>query len=117
MDVRVIASTTRPLAPSVEAAHRRRGGYTCCRVTLIYVIEKQNITLSVPRDLLRRVKRVAADRDTSISALMTEALGRLADEDRRYAAARKRALAALRAPRSLATSGRRTWSRDELHER
>jgi predicted transcriptional regulator len=81
------------------------------------VAENQNVTLSLPRMLLKRVKRVAADRDTSVSALMTQALARIADEDRRYSAARKRALAALRAPRSLGTQGRRTWSRDELHER
>ena len=79
--------------------------------------ENQNITLSLPRQLLRRVKRVAADRDTSVSALMTEALGRLADEDRRYSAARKRARSALRTARSIGTRGRRTWARDELHER
>jgi predicted transcriptional regulator len=81
------------------------------------VAEKQNITLSVPRELLKRVKRVAADRDTSVSALMTEALGRVADENRRYSAARKRALAALRSRRSLGTGGRRTWSREDLHDR
>lgn len=93
------------------------GSSTCFRATLVYVADNQNITLSVPRELLKRVKRVAADRDTSVSALMTEALDRLADEDRRYSAARKRALAALRSRRSLGTQGRRTWSRDELHER
>jgi hypothetical protein len=81
------------------------------------VAEKQNITLSVPRELLKRVKRLAADRETSVSSLMTEALARLADEDRRFAAARRRALAALRSARSLGTGGRRTWTRDELHER
>lgn len=79
--------------------------------------ENQNITLSLPRALLKRVKRVAADRDTSVSALMAEALDRLADEDRRYSAARKRALTALKSVRSLGTRGRRAWSRDELHER
>jgi hypothetical protein len=78
---------------------------------------KQNITLSLSRTLLRRVKRVAADRETSVSALMAEALGRLADEDRRYSAARQRARAALASPRSLGTEGRRAWSRDDLHER
>jgi len=87
------------------------------RATLVVVAETQNITLSLPRALLKRVTRLAADRDTSVSALMTDALTRLADEDRRYSAARKRALAALRTPRSLGTGGRRTWSRDELHER
>ena len=79
--------------------------------------EHQNITLSLPKELLKRVKRVAADRDTSVSALMTEALVRLTDEDRRYSAARKRAVAAMTSSRSLGTHGRRTWSRDELHER
>lgn len=77
----------------------------------------QNITLRLPRDLLRRMKRLAADRDTSVSALLAEALARLADEDRRYSAARRRALAAMRSARSLGTGGRPTWTRDELHER
>jgi predicted transcriptional regulator len=81
------------------------------------VAENQNITLSVPRELLKRIKRLAVDRDTSVSSLLSQALARLADEDRRYSAARKRALAALRSPRSLGTRGRRAWSRDELHER
>lgn len=79
--------------------------------------ENQNITLSVPRQVLKRVKRLAADRETSVSALMTEALAHLADEDRRYSAARKRALAAMKSAKSLGTGGRRTWTRDELHER
>jgi hypothetical protein len=81
------------------------------------VEENRNITLSLPRELLRQIKRLAADRDTSVSAMMIEALKSLADEDRRYSSARKQALAALRTARSLGTGGRRTWSRDELHER
>lgn len=48
--------------------------------------DTQNITLSLPRALLKRVKRLAADRDTSVSALMHAALASLADEDRRYSA-------------------------------
>lgn len=75
------------------------------------------MTLTVPRELLKRVKRLAADRDTSVSSLMTEALARLADEDRRYSAARRRALAAMRGARSLGTRGRATWTRADLHGR
>jgi predicted transcriptional regulator len=101
----------------ISHSARRSRASTCFRATLVFVADNQNITLSVPRELLKRVKRVAADRDTSVSALMTEALDRLADEDRRYSAARKRALAALKSARSLGTQGRQTWSRDELHER
>ncbi len=79
--------------------------------------DTQNITLCLRRDLLRKIKRLAADRDTSVSSLMTEALARLADEDRRFSAARNRGLAALRSARSLGTGGQQTWSRDDLHER
>jgi predicted transcriptional regulator len=81
------------------------------------VADIQNVTLSLPRDLLKRIKRVAVDRDTSVSALMTAALARVADEDRRYTAARRSAMAAMRSTRPLGTNGRRTWTRDELHER
>lgn len=79
--------------------------------------DNQNITLSLPRHLLKQIKRLAADRDTSVSGLMTEALTRLAGEERRYAAARKRSLAAMASAQSLGTDGRATWTRDELHER
>lgn len=79
--------------------------------------DNQNITLSIPRPLLKRAKRLAAEREMSVSALMTEALARLTDRERRYSTARKRALAAMKSARSLGTRGRRTWTRDELHER
>lgn len=110
-----------PLSSSDSHAARRSSAmvplFTSLRATLFFVAENQNVTLSVPRELLKRVKRLAADRETSVSALMTEALARLTDEDRRYSAARKRALGALKSARSLGTRGRRTWTRDELHER
>ena len=86
------------------------------RLTL-NLVETQNITLTLPRKLLKQIKRLAADRDTSISALMIQALSSLADEDRRYSAARKRALGALTQERSLGTNGTVNWSRDKLHER
>jgi hypothetical protein len=81
------------------------------------VEKKRNITLSVPGGLLKQVKRLAADQDTSISALLVGALARLTEEDRRYSAARRRAVARLQSPGSLGTYGNRGWSRDELHER
>jgi len=81
------------------------------------VTDNQNITLSLPRELLRQIKRLAVDRDTSVSALMMDVLVRVADEDRRYAAARRRALTAMKSARSLGTRGRLAWTRDDLHER
>jgi predicted transcriptional regulator len=81
------------------------------------VNKNQNITLNVSKDLLKRVKRIAAEREVSVSSLMTAALDQLADEDERYEAARKRWTGAVKRAQSLGTEGRRTWSRNELHER
>jgi predicted transcriptional regulator len=78
--------------------------------------DTQNITLSLPWDLLKRIKRLAADRDTSVSALMADALSRLANDQRRYSTARKRSIEAMKTG-SLGTRGHRTWTRDDLHER
>lgn len=79
--------------------------------------DTQNVTLSLPRDLLKKAKRLAADRDTSVSALMAEALAHLTDQDRRYTAARRRFVSAVAGARSLGTRGQSTWMRDDLHER
>ena len=78
---------------------------------------RQNITLNLPRDLLKRLKRLAVDREASVSSLMAEALARLVDDHRRFSTARRRSLAAMEQAPSLGTGGRRGWSRDELHER
>jgi hypothetical protein len=46
------------------------------RTTLFFVAGTQNITLSLPRELLKRIKRLATDREVSLSSLMIEALVR-----------------------------------------
>jgi hypothetical protein len=77
----------------------------------------QNITLALPKGLLKRAKRVAADRETSVSALLADALARAVDEVERYAAARRRHMAGLGKTSDLGTGGRPTWTRDSLHAR
>lgn len=79
--------------------------------------ERRNLTLALPVDVLRHLKRLAAERQTSISSLAIEALSQLTDEDRRYRAACRRSLAAMERARDLGTRGKPSWSRDELHER
>lgn len=80
-------------------------------------MSSQNVTLSVPKELLKRIKLIAARKGTSISKLLVDALTDLDSADPAYEEARRRHLALLRRPFKLGTRGRATWARDELHER
>jgi len=77
----------------------------------------QNITLSIPKPVLRKVKILAVERQTSVSALLTGLLEEIVEREDAYAAARERALARLTRPVNLGTRGRVTWTRESLHER
>lgn len=80
-------------------------------------MDKQNITLSIPRDLLQRVKILAAKKNTSISAMLAEALDDLVTREEGYQSARRRHTRALREASSLGTYGVAPASRDDLHGR
>ena len=75
----------------------------------------KNITLSVGEEVLAAVRRHAAERDSSVNALVRDYLTNLAaHEDRaRRARTRLRQLSA----QSQGRLGKRTWSREELHDR
>lgn len=73
--------------------------------------------MSLPEEVLREAKVVAARRGTSVSALLAGALSELVERESGYAAARERSLAAMERGRDLGTQGEISWSRDELHER
>jgi hypothetical protein len=76
---------------------------------------KTNITLKVDRDLLRRAKILAAEKDTSVSALVTEQLERAVRDRDGYEQARKRALARMKRATNLGYTP--PASRDEFYER
>lgn len=75
---------------------------------------RQNITIGVEQDLLRKARVLAAERGTSVSRLLAEELERLVHESEAYARARTAALADL--DRGLRLGGRPA-SRVALHER
>ncbi|MFW0792944.1 DUF6364 family protein [Gordonia sp. CPCC 205515] len=75
----------------------------------------RNITLSLPEELVRKAKIIAAERDTSVSALVAELVEHLAGGDEDYEHAWDREVA--RMASSGMSVGDITWSRDELHER
>lgn len=79
-----------------------------------------NVTLSLDDELVKTVRKIAVDRDTTLTAMIREYLQKVAREAGEDAAALKREqLEALRASfRELSMPvGPRTWTRAELHER
>jgi predicted transcriptional regulator len=93
--------------------------FTRSRATLKYVSETQNLTLSLPKELVRRVKVVAAERGTSITAMVTRALEDVV-EDRAYYREITRRLLEHANSRDWGIhlpDREHRWTRDELHER
>lgn len=80
-------------------------------------MQTQNITLSIPKEILKKAKLLAVKKNTSLSGLLTEALVELVEKDEGYEQARQRHLAWLEQSADLGTRGEITWKRAELHER
>ncbi len=80
-------------------------------------METQNITLSLPKRTLKKIKQIAAQRQTSVSGMLTEILEEIADQETGYARSRQRQLALLEKGFDLGIKEKRLASRDELHER
>ena len=77
--------------------------------------EVKNITLAVPDDTLREVRKIAAERETTVNALVREYLEHLAAHKKRRARLELEIEAF--AQRTRAEVGDITWSREDAHER
>jgi len=77
----------------------------------------QNVTLALPKDLLKEARLVAVERGTSLSGLLAEYLERAVREDERYEQARRRIRQRLRRGFDLGTKGSKLPTRVHLHER
>lgn len=97
--------------------------FTYSRVILIYVkiqeavMDTQNVTLSIPKAILRKAKILAVQKNTSLSGLLTQTLIELVAQQEGYEQSRQRNLHLLKKGLSLGTQGQATWKREELHER
>ena len=78
-------------------------------------MDKQNVTLSLPKDILQRAKIMAIKRNMSLSGLLVEILTQLVESEDRYEEAQGRSLARMAAAQPL--EGAYHWSRESLHER
>jgi len=76
---------------------------------------KQNITLSLEKELITKAKIIAAQKSSSVSKMLAEELRNIVERHERYEDAKRKALANLR--RGYHLGGKILVSRQELHER
>ncbi|BCS81157.1 DUF6364 family protein [Anaerocellum diazotrophicum] len=77
----------------------------------------QNITLSLPKELIQKIKHIAVERNTSISALLTSLLEELVNREESYQKIYLQHLKLLEEGFDLGTGGTITWRREDLYER
>lgn len=77
----------------------------------------KNVTLSLPEPLLQKFRILAAQKNQSMTRLMTEAIQTLIDQRKRGTAAKRRFLERIQNAPDRGTRGKIRWSREELHER
>ncbi len=75
----------------------------------------KNVTLAVDEDILADVRRYAAANNTSVNALVRNALEGIAERARRQQTEWDELFE--EADQAGARVGQKTWSRDDLHER
>jgi hypothetical protein len=75
----------------------------------------RNLTLRIEDDTLAQARRIAAERATSVNSLIREYLDDLVRQHSRREHARREILELCHD--STALVGKRTWTREELHER
>ncbi len=77
----------------------------------------QNVTLSIPKDILRKAKILAVQKNTSLSGLLTQTLADLVAHQEAYEQARQRSISMMKNGLDLGTQGHISWKREELHDR
>ncbi len=80
-------------------------------------MEKQNVTLSLPKPLLKKAKTLAAKKEKSLNEFVRESLEEKVRESTGYKKAMERQLRRMKKGFDLGTQGKIKLTREELHER
>jgi predicted transcriptional regulator len=77
-----------------------------------------NVTLTLDETLVKKIRKIAVDRDTSLAAMVRAYLQSVAEESEREEKKRRDIERFLRSVDELSTPlGEVTWTREELHAR
>ena len=108
-------------AMAAQVIRRSRPATPHCRAidnqhSLTYpVFMTKNITLAIDEDLLQRVRKYAAEHDTTVNAIVRQKLAEVVAPKKRMADALKRMEAI--ADEAGMEVGPVTWTRDDVYER
>jgi polyhydroxyalkanoate synthesis regulator phasin len=80
-------------------------------------MEKQNITLSLPKEILKKGKMLAAKKGTSFNELVRELLQITAENEEEYRTSADRQIKRMKEGIQLGTKGKISWQRDQLYQR
>ncbi|MDH5606661.1 MAG: CopG family transcriptional regulator [Anaerolineae bacterium] len=80
-------------------------------------MEKQNVTLSISKKILRKAKLLAVKRNTSLSSLLSSTIEELVNQEESYLQASQHSLAQIDKGFDFGTQGEINWQRKDLHER
>ncbi|MBW6464748.1 MAG: CopG family transcriptional regulator [Firmicutes bacterium] len=80
-------------------------------------MERQNITLSIPRETLKKAKHLAVAKDQSLSGLLTNYIEDLVRKEEQYGKAQRQQLKLMEAGIDFGLKGAVNWAREDTHER
>jgi len=80
-------------------------------------VEKQNVTLSLPKTLVKKAKLLAVEEEKSFNELVRQCLEQRLNAATGYAEARERQLKRIESGFDLGTNGKISVTREEIHER
>lgn len=80
-------------------------------------MEYQNITLSIPKEILKKVKHIAVEKNTSVSGLLSRHLEDIVARDAAYKKAKANQMEIMEKGFDLIGEEKRSWNREDLHDR
>ncbi len=80
-------------------------------------MEYQNITLSLPKEILMKVKIIAVKKNISVSKLLSKQLQEIVEKQEEYDKAKKRQIYFIESGFDMQVNEKPSWRRKDLHER
>jgi hypothetical protein len=78
-------------------------------------MQYQNVTLSLPKELLKKIKHIAIDKNISLSGLLSKTLLEIVQKEDEYTQAMEEHIKIMEKA-NIYQIGNSRWNRDELHE-